>query len=201
MRTRHGLVRDLQSDNVLMTTKERLAQYITTEKQRAFETDFLLDAEDYETWDKVEIGKPQPGKQTFTVKSEDILAYNVSMLETDPLMIDEKAAQSSSTGELIQHPIFVTQLGFYCIERGPGSWIRTPGARNPGQRIEVHEPFKVGETITMTVTPVDKWIRRGKHYITNRLDFHNEDGALKTTWWLTLIIPPTRDRMLEFAKK
>lgn len=185
-----------------MNTQERLAQYFASEKQRTFETNFLAHAEEYETWDAVEVGKSQKGKLIYKVTADDVLSYNRSVHETDPLMVDEQAAKKdSSTGELIQHPLFVVQMAFYCIERGPGSWIRSPGARNPGQRIVVHEPFKIGETITMTVTPEDKWIRRDKHYITDRLDFHNEAGTLKATWWLTLIIPPTREKMLEFARR
>lgn len=184
-----------------MNTQARLAQYFDSDRQRTFETNFLHNAEEYEAWNEVEVGKSKAGKLTYTVTADDVRTYNLCVLETDPLMVDEKAAKNSSTGELIQHPIFVTQLGFYCIERGPGSWIRSPGARNPGQRIEVHEPFKIGETITMTVTPTDKWVRREKHYITDRLDFHNEQGTLKATWFLTLIIPPKRELMLEFARR
>ena len=52
----------------------------------------------------------------------------------------------------------------------------------------------------MTVVAYDRWIRRGKHYITDKLDFHNEVGVLKATWWLTLIIPPNREGILRFAK-
>jgi hypothetical protein len=95
----------------------------------------------------------------------------------------------------------VVAVAFYCIENGPGSWIRSPGARNPFQRIEVYEPFKYGETISMTVTALDRWIRRGKHYITDKLEFHNERGVPKATWWMTLIIPPTRKDILAFAQK
>jgi len=117
------------------------------------------------------------------------------------LLIDPNyAAKHSPTGELIQHPLFVVQVAFYCIENGSGSWIRSPGARNPGQKIELFEPFKAGETISMTVSPFDKWIRRGKHYITDKLDFYNQYGVHKATWWLTLILPPNRSAMLHFAR-
>jgi acyl dehydratase len=182
-------------------TAARLARHASTEKQRHFESNFLKDAEVYETWDSVEIGKAFKGKLQFKVKEEDILHYNLAMGETDPLMIDPAAAREMSpTRELIQHPLFVVQVAFYCIENGPGSWIRSPGARNPGQKIELYEPFKIGETLTMTVVAADRWIRRGKHYITDKLDFHNEAGVLKATWWLTLIIPPNREGILRFAK-
>jgi acyl dehydratase len=183
-----------------MDTAQRLARYQSTEKQRKFESNFLKDAEIYETWDSVEIGRAFPGKLKFKVKEEDVLSYNLSVGETDPLMVDPAhAARNSPTGELIQHPLFVVQVAFYCIENGPGSWIRSPGARNPFQKIEISEPFKYGETIAMTVTAVDRWIRRGKNYVTDKLEFHNERGVHKATWWLTLIIPPTRNDILKFA--
>lgn len=184
-----------------MDTAQRLAKYFETDRQRHFESNFLKDAELYETWDEVVIGSSQPGKLKYTVTEEDVLYYNSSLLEPDPLLTDPKyAAEHSPTGELIQHPLFVVQVAFYCIENGRGSWIRSPGARNPGQKIELIEPFKVGETISMTVSPFDKWIRRGKHYITDKLDFHNQNGVHKATWWLTLILPPTRSAMLHFAR-
>ena len=112
-------------------TAARLARHASTEKQQHFESNFLKDVEKYETWDSVEIGRAFPGKLKFKVKQEDVLHYNVAMGETDPLMVDAKAAaEMSPTGELIQHPLFIVQVAFYCIENGPGSWIRSPGARN-----------------------------------------------------------------------
>lgn len=182
-------------------THQRLAKHFTTEKQRNFETNFLLATDRNEYWEEIEIGRSEKGKLTYKVAEEDVLSYNLSLFEEDPLLVDPKAAKEKSpTGELIQHPLFVVQVAFYCIEQGPGSWIRTPGARNPGQRIDIIEPFKVGETLTMTVTHDDKWIRRDKHYITDRLDFHNEKGVLKATWWLSLIIPPNREAVAKFVK-
>jgi hypothetical protein len=52
----------------------------------------------------------------------------------------------------------------------------------------------------MTVTAMDRWIRRGKHYITDKLEFHDERRVHKADWWLTLIIPPTRQDILKFAR-
>jgi len=78
-------------------------------------------------------------------------------------MIDPAfARQHSPTGELLQHPIFVTTIAFYSLgEKGIGTWIRTPGARNPQQRIEISEPFRYGEIISTTITTADKFTQRG----------------------------------------
>jgi acyl dehydratase len=173
---------------------------MVTAKQREFEYDFIKDAASYEVWAEVEIGREYEAKQKFLVKEEDILSYNLGVLESDPLFTEpDHARQHSPTGTLLQHPLFLVQMAFYCIEKGPGNWIRTPGARNPGQRIEWHEPFQVGEEITMKMTAWDKWVRRGKYYLTYKCDFYNEDGVLKASWWATLILPPTREEVLRFA--
>jgi hypothetical protein len=88
---------------------------------------------------------------------------------------------------------------FYCIGTGIGSWIRTPGARNPGQRIEMFEDFRPGEVITATITHHDKWIRRDKHYMMDLVELHNQSGVLKAHWYVQLLLPPTRELMAQFA--
>src|SRR6201992_3374820 len=116
---------------------ERLAGYPTTAKQRDFEWDFTQGVEAYETWDEIEVGRSGPGARVFEVTAEDIVSFNRSCLETDPMLFDpEYAAAHVGLG---QHPLFVVQVVFYCIDTGIGSWLRSPGARNPGQRIELLE--------------------------------------------------------------
>ncbi len=111
-----------------------------------------------------------------------------------------EVAPAQRTFELLQHPIFVTTIGFYTVgERGIGTWMRTPGARNPGQRIEIFEPFRYGDTITTTVTTQDKFVQRGKPYIQMLLDFRNQADVLKARWWCSLILPATRSDVARFA--
>src|ERR1700684_4675564 len=125
-----------------MAMVERLAGYATTAKQRDFEWDFTHGVEAYETWDEIEVGRSGPGARVFEVTEEDILAFNRSCLETDPLLVDPEYA--AAHGGLRQHPLFVVQVVFYCIDTGIGSWLRSPGARNPGQRIWAFEPLPDG---------------------------------------------------------
>lgn len=180
-----------------MDTEARLQQYVTTKKQGDFEWDFCRGVERYESWEKVVVGDSGTGMRQFVVEEEDILAFNLSCLETDPMYIDPEYARSR--GGLWQHPLFIVQVVFWCIDTGIGSWIRSPGARNPGQRIELHEPFAVGETISATLTHADKWLRRDKHYLEDRVDLHNEHGTLKATWWVRLILPPTAAELVRYA--
>ena len=181
-------------------TQERLEGYFTTDRQRGFETNFRLGAEKLEVWDEIEIGQSWPAQNTFEVTEADIVAFNKGNQETDPLFTDPEFARANSpTGSLLIHPLFSVLVTFYCIGTGPGNWIRTPGARNPGQDMEFHEPFKAGEVITDKVTAFDKWQRRDKFYVTYQHDMTNQDGVLKATWCVTLIVPPSRDEIVRFA--
>lgn len=183
-----------------MSKLARLDYVLETDKQRGFENNFRENVDTYDVWEEVEVGRRYDGAQVFEVREEDILSFNRSMLETDPLFVDpETAREQSASGELMQHPMFLVEIGFYCIARGPGSWIRTPGARNPGQTIEIFEPFRIGERIRIELTAHDKWVRRDKHYLQYKVDYFNEEDVHKAIWWLQLILPPTRDEIVAFA--
>jgi acyl dehydratase len=184
-----------------MGVPARLDKYTKTAKQRNFSRDFLVGWENYETWEEATVGETRAAQRTFEIAEEDIIAYNRACGETDPLMIDPAyAKEHSPTGYVLPHPVFVTTIGFYSLgERGIGTWARTPGARNPQQRIEVVEPFKVGEIITTTVTTTDKFIQRDKPYLQMLLEFHNEKALLKARWWAMLILPRTRAEVARFA--
>jgi acyl dehydratase len=184
-----------------MQVPERLDQYIETERQQRFEREFHVGWEQYETWEEANVGERATASHTFSVLAEDIVSYNRACGETHPLYVDpEYAHEHSPTGELLQHPIFATAIAFYCIgSSGIGSWIRTPGARNPGQLIEIREPFREGEVITTTITTKQKFIQRNKHYLTMFMEFHNQDGVLKGTWDCSLILPATRAEIGRFV--
>ena len=184
-----------------MAIPERLNQYIETEKQRNFPKAFLEGWQAYETWDEARVGHTGPAQRTFVICDEDIVAYNRACGETDPNMTDPShAATHSPTGSLLQHPIFVTTIAFYSLgEQGIGTWIRTPGARNPHQHIEIFSPFKNGEVITTMVTTHDKFIQRGKPYLQMKLEFLNQEMQLKARWLCSLILPKSRDDVARFA--
>ena len=184
-----------------MSVPSRLDRYIGTEKQKHFPRDFMVGWEAYETWDQATVGQSGIGQRSFEIREEDILDYNRACGETDPSMVDPAyARQHSPTGELLQHPVFVTTIAFYSLgEKGIGTWIRTPGARNPQQRIEIVEPFRYGEIIATTATTTDKFTQRGKPYLQMLLEFHNERDVLKARWWCSLILPETRADVARFA--
>ena len=178
-------------------------RFFETEKQRIFGTDFFADAEDYEAWDEIDFESEEeiPGEQTFEVKAEDMTFYASGVLDDNPIMTDEEYAKNSPYGELFPHPIFLTQIAFWCIGvKGRGNWIRTPGARNPGQDIEIYEPFRVGETIHIKMRPHDRWIKRKKYYLNYKIDFYNQDNVKKATWIVELILPKSKEDIRKFLQ-
>lgn len=183
--------------------KDFFSKYIKTEKQKKFDTDFFRNAESYEVWDEIDFSNltEVDGEQVFEVKAEDIKYFAEAVMDDNPLMTDEAYAGKSPYGELVPHPVFVTQIIFWCIgTRGRGNWIRTPGARNPGQYMEMHENFRVGEVIHMKMKPFDRYIKRGKYYLRYQIDLYDQDEAKKATAIGTLILPKSREDIRKFLQ-
>lgn len=184
-------------------SRQNFEQFFETEKQRVFDTDFFKEAENYEAWDEIDFESEEeiPGEQTFEIKAEDMRYYADAVLDDNPLVHDEEYAKNSVWGQLMPHPLFITEIGFWCIGvRGRGNWVRTPGARNPGQDIEFYEPFRVGEIIHITMRPHDRYIKRGKYYLQYKADFYNQDNVKKASWIATLILPKTKADIRKFLE-
>lgn len=178
----------------------RVGEYLETEKQRSFSHDFIDGWETYEMWDTVEVGVERISPHRFVVTEEDVLSFNRSLGETDPLMVDPAHARvNAPDGKLVAHPLIIVPIAFYASVDGYGTWIRTPGARNPGQRIEFLDPIRVGDEISSHLTTVDRWVRRGNHYITNLHELHATDRIV-ARWWVTLILPPNREAVGAYAE-
>jgi acyl dehydratase len=180
-----------------------LAKYFKTEKHFTFSTDFFTNAENYEVWDEIDFSDltEVDGENTFEIEAEDLKFYAEGGLDDNPLMTDEDYAQKSAYGGLVSHPIFLISICFWCIGvKGKGNWIRTPGARTPGQVIEVYESFKVGEVIHIKMKPHDRYIKRGKYYLQYQLDAYNQDNVLKSRMYVSLILPRTREDIRKFLK-
>src|SRR5208283_241889 len=125
----------------------KLERLLQTDKQKRFEYDFLKDTEKLECWEDVVVGEEYDSEQTFEVTRDDLVMFAEASLDSNPLFHDEQAAQASPYGGLLPHPIFPVEIAFWCIGKGRGNWLRTPGAMNPGQHIVWYEPLHVGDTI------------------------------------------------------
>lgn len=173
-----------------MDEEVRIEDFLTTKKQKTFEVDFFKKAEEYEKWEDVDFDGVYEIERTFEVEEEDIRSYSEGILDDNPLFNDKEAAGKGPFGGLISHPLFLTPVGFWLTgDSGPGSWVRTPGAINPGQTIEFYEPIRPGDTIRGKSRFFDKWIKRGKRYLTYETEFYNQKNQLVAKWWITLILP------------
>jgi acyl dehydratase len=181
---------------------EEMAKYQKTEKQKEFSADFLeqQQMEHYEFWDEIEIGRETVIPLKFEVKAEDMIAYAEGVPDANPVFYDEAYAKKCGYDGLVPHPLFTTQVLFYLLKKGSGSWIRTPGSRNPGQIMEWHDPIRVGDVLTLKTTSYDKWLKRGKYYMRYLSELYDQHGKLKMRGYMTLILPKSRADVLKFAK-
>ena len=177
-----------------MEEEVRIVDFLTTKKQRAFEYDFFKKADGYEKWEDVDFDGVYEIKRSFTVEVEDVKNYSEGILDDNPLFNDEEAAKEGPYRGLIAHPLFLTPIGFWLTgDSGPGSWVRTPGAINPGQIIEFYEPIRPGDTIRARSRFYDKWIKRGKRYLTYLTEYYNQKDQMVAQWWGTLILPRSHE--------
>lgn len=171
-----------------MEDEIRIEDFLKTKKQKSFEYDFFKGAEEYEKWEDVDFDGAYEMERTFSVEVEDIKAYSEGILDDNPLFNDE--AVQGPYGGLVGHPLFLTPIAFWLTgDAGPGSWVRTPGAINPGQKIEFYEQIRPGDTLRARSRFHDKWIKRGKRYLSYLTEYTNQRDELVAKWWATLILP------------
>jgi acyl dehydratase len=184
--------------------REELRKYVETEKQKTFfeenEWDFLRSADEYEAWDEIDFNRETVTDISFKVTLEDIKNYAKGALDTNPLFNNEEYAKNSFFGEIIAPPMISTAVEFWCLRKGMGNWIRTPGSRNPGMSWEFYGHIRVGDEIRLRVKPFDRWIKRKKYYLTYQMDFIDQNDAVKMRHWVTLILPKTRADLIRFME-
>ena len=181
---------------------EEMSKYYETEKQKSFKADFLDETqiENYEFWDEIEIGKESEIPAKFEVTAEDLKAYARGVPDDNPIFYDEEYARQCGHDGIVAHPYFSAHIRFFLLQGGHGSWLRTPGARNPGQIVEYFDPIRVGDVITLKLTSYDKWIKRGKYYMRALCELYDQHGNLKVKSYTTLILPRTKTEVLKFVK-
>ena len=180
----------------------RFDPVITTERQRTFTRDFLATWDKNEFWDELMIGERRELPDRFEVQEEDVLAYNTALGETHPLYVDpEYARRHAPDGTVLVHPIFATTVVFWFSQPGTqGSWIRTPGARNPFQHFEIYGRLRVGDRLRMLQENSERFWRRDKAYVTTHALIQDHTGTTKVETWGTLILPSTYDAVRTYAE-
>ncbi|MBN1381343.1 MAG: MaoC family dehydratase N-terminal domain-containing protein [Deltaproteobacteria bacterium] len=181
---------------------EEMKKYYSTQKQKDFTPDFLdaKQIDSYEFWDEIQIGQESEILTKFEVKAEDLKAFAAAVPDDNPIFYDEEYARQCGHDGIVAHPLFVTQIRFFLLQGGHGSWNRTPGARNPGQIIEYYDPIKVGDILTLKLTSYDKWIKRGKYYMRALSQIYDQHENLKMRYFSTLILPRTKADVLRFLQ-
>lgn len=177
-----------------MADQVTIKDFIKTDKQRQFENNFFKLAENFEKWEEVDDEGWIDGEIQFQVELEDMLAYAEGVMDTNPLFTDVEAAESGPFGGIIAHPMFLTQIIFWSTGLDSrGSWIKTPGAVNPGQNIKFGVPIRPGDTIRQKSRFHDKWIKRNKRYLSYETEFYNQKDELVCHWCGPLILPVSRN--------
>lgn len=180
---------------------DRFRHLLRTQKQLGFDADFLARWEANEFWDSLVVGEKQRHSATFVVEEEDVLSYNLAVGETHPLFVDPEFARAHAPrGTILVHPVFTTTIAFWFAQpEAQGSWIRTPGARNPFQRIDYRERIHVGDRLSLVHQNWDRFWRRGKAYMIGQLSLVDQEGREKAVCHGTLILPPSKDDVRRFA--
>lgn len=177
-----------------MGNQVTIHDFIQTEKQKAFENDFFKNAENYERWEDIDDEGWVDGIISFEVQLEDMLAFAEGVDDNNPLFTDVEAARNGPFGEIIAHPMFLTQIIFWSTGGdGPGSWIKTPGAINPGHEVEFGVPVRVGDIISHRSRFHDKLIKRHKRYLSFETHFFNQNDEIVCKWIGGLILPVSKE--------
>ena len=97
---------------------------------------------------------------THEVSKEQMIAYAKAVGETNPLYLDEKAAQAGPYGIIIAPPLFYNMLS---LQPGldPKVKFGTSGF-DAGQHAEFFEPMCAGDTISAKTQVADVYAKTGR---------------------------------------
>lgn len=130
-------------------------------------------------FDRSIIGKVFDETSFPAVTKEEIVAYAVSLGETNPLYTDEAAAATGPHGGLIAPPTFVTKLRAqkFTPEHLPKfGKVGFDGGRD----LELHAPVRPGDELVMLSTIHDIYEKTGRtgsmYFIVIRNEVRNQKG-------------------------
>ncbi|MBA3031145.1 MAG: MaoC family dehydratase [Desulfobacteraceae bacterium] len=151
-----------------------------------FEKDFFLHDPQQRTWDELEVGESYD-TAPFVVTRERIEKYAAGTEDNNPFYLDEAAALNSQFKGMIAPPTIIVPIVFAAIR--PDSWVKMPGAVNPGQKLEFGVPVRVGDLIQCKIVLIDKMIKRGKKYTVARMHITNQNDEMVCIWTGGLVLP------------
>lgn len=140
--------------------------------------DFWAEEDQRATWDEIEIGVT---RTTHPVKltKEIVQEYAEAIGDLNPLYFDEEFARNSPFGGLIAPPTIHVPLLFLATEST--DWMRTPGTVNAGQNWYYRRAARVGDTLTLRATALDKVYRNNRLFIVHDNVFTDSNGEVVCT--------------------
>ncbi|WP_051327175.1 MaoC family dehydratase [Desulfatibacillum aliphaticivorans] len=150
-----------------------------------FEKDFFKHESQQRSWDDLVVGETYDA-EPFEVTPERIQLYVEGTEDFNPFFTDEEAAKNSQFEGLIAPPTILTPIVFAAVS--PDSWIKMPGAINPGQRWEFGVPVRPGDTIYCHIKLRDKYIKRGKKYAMSEMHITNQNDEFVCRWTGGLVL-------------
>ena len=149
----------------------------------------------------------------FPIEAGHILLFARSVGDANPIYYDEEYAKKTEPGAIIAPPTFVQASAQFTEDYGlrpkVGEWWfgsgkepRGSGAPKPPeqesgggggggglhaeQHYEYHHPIHVGDTLTVTSRPGERWEKQGRRggkllFSESITEYHNQDGVLCVT--------------------
>ncbi len=151
-----------------------------------FEKDFFLHDDRQRTWDQLEVGEEYE-TVPFVVTRERIEKYAQGTDDLNPFYLNEDAAGKSQFKGIVAPPTIVVPIVFAATP--PNSWVKMPGAVNPGQKLEFGVPVRIGDTIHCTIKLIDKIYKRDKKYTVAEMNITNQNNETVCIWTGGLVLP------------
>jgi acyl dehydratase len=162
---------------VYRMTKEKLPE--------RFEKDFFKHEQKQRSWNELIVGE-EYDTIPFEVTPERIKLYAEGTEDNNPFYSDEEAAKNSQFGGLVAPPTILTPIVFASLP--PDSWVKMPGAINPGQKWEFGVPVRPGDTISCNIRLADKFLKRNKKYALAEMIITNQKKELVCKWTGGLVL-------------
>lgn len=150
-----------------------------------FEKDIFVHEKKQRSWEDLVVGEIYD-TVPFVVTEERIKMYIDGTEDFNPVYVDEKEAGVSQFGGLIAPPTIVVPIVFASLPTD--SWVKMPGAINPGQTLELGVPVRAGDTLSCQSKLIDKFIKRNKKYAIVEFRITNQNGEFVCLWQGGLIL-------------
>ena len=123
----------------------------------------------------------------YQIDSGLVKKYCEAVEDNNPLYVDEEFAKKSEFGGLVAHPLMMNIYAHFLRQ------LRTAGFTHEYtihyiSDYEFIAPAKPGDTLISKMWLVDKYTRKGRNFVTFRIETRNQNGGkiaskLHTSMW------------------